>query len=383
MELLPYSNATPRHRNKNIFTSTVDTNDGHKRYFSSIDAEIYFGDLFIDDIASIQYEVMEKVLPIYGFNSYKFDFMLFGDRVIQGEFTINFTKSGWLLDIIKTLGSVTDNKDKGNGIGQCCQRQDSCGNKVKGLFDGIFDIIVSFGDHNSAIKSYGSSAHMLKGVRIIGYRQMLDSSGEPIGETYSFIAQDIEFNIASKNLLDNTFTKGNNNTNKTFGNQKHTQRANMFMLAYSLNNDDITNAQNMANNQEALSLSVLCEHDYNDGNGTLSASFKILNNSIDKKDITINRISITPTDKRQEYKGLPVFKSTNFRHSYDSNKDIISVIPMDNMLSYNRQIYKNFKKQRKNAYIDAVMNIEITHKGTPYVISNKQIKITPGATYNF
>lgn len=382
MEILPYSNTTARQRNKNLFTSTVDTNDGHKRYFSSIDAEIYFGDLFIDDISSIQYEVVEKVMPIYGYNSLKFDFMLFGNRMIQGEFTINFTKSGWLLDIIKTLGSVTDKGDKGNGIGQCCKREDSCGNSAKGLFDGIFDIIVSFGDHNSSVKSYGSSAHMIKGVRINGYRQVLDVSGDPIGETYSFIAQDIDFNIESKNLLDNTFTTGNNNTNKS-NSSKPKARSNMLMVAYGNDNNDITNAQNMANKQEALSLSVICEHDYNDGQGTITSSFKILNNSIDKKDIKLTKVSVTTIDKRAEYKGLPVFKSSNFRYSYDNNKDIISIIPMDNMIVYNRQIYKNFKKQRKNAYIDAVMNIELSYKGTPYVISNKPVKITPGATYNF
>lgn len=94
MELLPYSNHTTRLRNKNLFTSTVETNEAHKRYFSSIDAEIYFGDIFIDDINSISYEVVEKILPIYGFNSRKFDFLLQGTRIIQGQFTINFTKSG-------------------------------------------------------------------------------------------------------------------------------------------------------------------------------------------------------------------------------------------------------------------------------------------------
>ena len=62
MEILPYSTEKVKLRNKNLFTSTVDNNEGHKRYFSSIDSEIYFGDTFIDDINHIQYEVVEKVL---------------------------------------------------------------------------------------------------------------------------------------------------------------------------------------------------------------------------------------------------------------------------------------------------------------------------------
>ena len=44
---------------------------------------------------------------------------------------------------------------------------------------------------------------------------MLDTSGEPIGETYRFIAQDIDFDIDTSGGLDNTFTTGNNNTFKS------------------------------------------------------------------------------------------------------------------------------------------------------------------------
>ena len=60
MELLPYSLDKSRLRNKNLYTSVVNNNEGIRRYFSSIDAEIYFGDIFIDDINSIHYEVVEK-----------------------------------------------------------------------------------------------------------------------------------------------------------------------------------------------------------------------------------------------------------------------------------------------------------------------------------
>lgn len=253
---------------------------------------------------------------------------------------------------------------------------------MAGLFDGIFDIIVSFGDHNSSIQSFGSSAHMIKGVRINGYQQGLDTSGTPITETYSFIAQDIEFNIDAQNLLDNTFDDGNNNTNKShIDNEKSKKKE--LKLAYGMDLNDVTLAQESANNNNSLSLSVMCEHDYSNRAGTISTSLKILNMQLSKQDIKIKKIAITPIDKRSEYKGLPVFKSTDFRYSYDNHKDIISIIPMDKIPMQNNQIYKNFKKQRSNAYIDAVISIELEYDNMPYVISNKPIKITPGATYNF
>lgn len=380
MEILPYSTEKVKLRNKNLFTSTVDNNEGHKRYFSSIDSEIYFGDTFIDDINHIQYEVVEKVLPIYGFNSHKYDILMNGIRIIQGEFTINFTKSGWLLDIISALGTTAESNN--GSVEQCQKRDNYCGTVGVGFFKGLFDIIVSFGDHNSTIQSYNSSAQMIKGVKITGYRQMLDTSGEPIAETYTFVAQDIVFNIDAINGLNNSFVGGNNDTTISHTTTSKTKMG--LQLAYSLNSNDIVSAQDAANKDSALSLSVLCEHECNENtSGTIVTSFKVLNNDIDKRDIKITKIAIKPTDKRSEFKDLPVFKSTEYEYPYDANRDIMSTISLSNLITYDRQIYKNFKKLRNKAYIDAVITIELTYKDTPFVLSNKAIKITPGSSYNF
>lgn len=380
MELLPYSMEKVKLRNKNLFTSVVDNNEGIKRYFSSIDAEIYFGDIFIDDINSIQYEVTEKVLPIYGYNSHKYDLLLNGTRIIQGEFAINFTKSGWLLDVISGLGT-TANSSNGS-ITQCERREDYCGVVGNGLFKNVFDIIISFGDHNSTISSYGSSAHMLKGVRIIGFRQGLDASGEPISEIYSFIAQDIDFNVDAITGLNNSFSGGNNDT--TISHVKQENKSISLRLAYSLNSNDVIAAQDEANTKSVLSLSVICEHEYNESTcGSIVTSLKILNEDVSKQDVRITKLSIKPVDKRTEYRDLPVFKTTDYTYPYDNNRDVISTLSLSNLLIYDRQIYKNFKKAKSAAYIDALITIELTYKDTPLVFSNKEIKITPGASYNF
>lgn len=381
MELLPYSTEKTKLRNKNLFTSTVDNNEGRRRYFSSIDSEIYFGDTFIDDINQIQYEVVEKVLPIYGFNSYKYDFLMNGVRLIQGEFTINFTKSGWLLEVISSLSTTA--KGSNGSVEQCKKRDDYCGVVGNGMFNGVFDIIVSFGDHNSTIQSYNSSAQMIKGVRITGYRQILDTSGEPIAETYTFIAQDIVFNIDAITGLNNSFSSGNNAT--TAHRAKASDKTKMgLQLAYQLNSGDVITAQDAANNTSALSLSVLCEHECNGSNaGALVTSFNILNNDIDKRDISITKISIKSVDRRSEFRDLPLFKSTEYEYPYDTNRDIMSTMVLSDFIVYDRQIYKAFKKMRNQAYIDAVITIELTYKNTPLVLSNKAIKITPGSSYNF
>lgn len=371
LKILPYSTEKVKLRNKNLFTSTVDNNEGHKRYFSSIDAEIYFGDIFIDDINRIEYSVIEKTLPIYGYNSKKFDFLLYGTRYIQGEFIINFTKSGWLLDIMKGLSSVVG-KEKDN-INKCCNRTNSCGEIKSDLFDGVFDIIVSFGDHKSSIRSFGSSAHMIKGVRINGYNQMLDTSGEPIAERYSFIAQDIEFDIDTSGGLDNTFDKGNNNT--SLSHVKSEQKPKMT-ITYNKDTKEVAKSKARANEEQILALTV--EAEYKKGN--LKTIIKLLNDNIDKQDIKINKVTITFNDRRPSLKNLPILKSTDFKYTENG---IEVDMPLDNMPIYDNKIAKVFESKESNTAIDISVSVDLTYKNTQFTSSNQSIKITPSENYTF
>lgn len=63
-----------------------------KRYYSNIDAEIYFNGEWVEDIAAISWNVDQKTLPLFGYNSYVWDDMAQGCRIIQGNFIVNFTK---------------------------------------------------------------------------------------------------------------------------------------------------------------------------------------------------------------------------------------------------------------------------------------------------
>lgn len=377
LKMLPYSTEKVKLRNKNLYTSTVDNNEGHKRYFSSIDSEIYFGDIFIDDINRIEYEVVEKTLPIFGYNSRRFDFLMQGVRYVQGEFTINFTKSGWLLDVTKGLGSIVGS---GNGfIAQCQARENSCGNTDSDMFPGMFDIIVSFGDHKSTIRSYGSSAHMIKGVKIIGYRQMLDVSGEPIGETYSFIAYDIDFDIDTSGGLDNTFTTGNNNTFAKY--IPTTSKSTSVSVSYARNTDTIAKAKTIANTEDTLAMSVDSEHTKDEKNiGHIVSTIKILNSNIDKEDIKIKKLSISSNDRRSDLRNLPIIKSTEYKYS---NNDIIVDIPLSTFPIYDKKLTNLFTKERENSSVDVNVSIDVEYKGAHFSISNQPVKITPGGTYNF
>ena len=79
--------------NREKFTSVVNTAYGERRYFSSIDTDVYFGDLLIDEMVAFDFIIDEKKIPIYGYNTFVPKRIITGQKTIQGSFAINFTRS--------------------------------------------------------------------------------------------------------------------------------------------------------------------------------------------------------------------------------------------------------------------------------------------------
>ncbi len=44
-----------------------------KRYYSVIDAEIYFQNYFVEDVSDINWAITQNVMPLFGYNSYIYD----------------------------------------------------------------------------------------------------------------------------------------------------------------------------------------------------------------------------------------------------------------------------------------------------------------------
>lgn len=175
---------------------------GNKRYYSSIDAEIYFGSYFIDEIVHIGYQIEQSTLPLFGYNAYVYDEMALGSRLINGQFTINFTRPGYLFELldllakenIATVNTNVEVEDDG------ATEEEKFNNKImstdyksidrrhRPMWYTGFDINIMFGQESS-----GSPARhvMLEGVHISNSTLALDPSGQPVAETYSFIARDM------------------------------------------------------------------------------------------------------------------------------------------------------------------------------------------------
>lgn len=94
----------------------------NEEYFSGADVRIYFGDVWVDEVVSLQFTLMENVAPIFGYASYTWDAVARGARQIQGSFRINFKESYYLHSITNQLeyklkSGLTGTYDSGTSKG--------------------------------------------------------------------------------------------------------------------------------------------------------------------------------------------------------------------------------------------------------------------------
>lgn len=169
--------------NREKFTSVVNTAFGQRRYFSSIDTDVYFGDIHIDEMVAFDFIIEEKKLPIFGYNNFTPKRLLTGQKTIQGSFAINFTRTHNMAAILAEVQeSLYANEYE--------ETQFYCSDDNQALFGKGFDITLSYGDHQGE-GSYNSCIQTLVGCYITSYRQAFDTSGEPILDMYTFIAKDL------------------------------------------------------------------------------------------------------------------------------------------------------------------------------------------------
>lgn len=213
------------------------------QYYSGAQAQIYFGDILIDEIVQFQYTTATNKMPIYGYASELFDTVASGNLLVQGSFVINFVEAGYLAII---AAAIADRSFGGKAIGRRSRqisRSDTgevlsetlretsiltpgsylgnqALNQVRGLgnkefralarelnvnkigkdnkfshttrFDLMapFDIYAIFGDYTDPNADH--TVRKLKNVYLTGQGQTITVSGEPVGEQYSFICRTIE-----------------------------------------------------------------------------------------------------------------------------------------------------------------------------------------------
>lgn len=286
-----------------VWSGTSSENNKDKRfsnyydyYFGGEDIKVYVDGLFEPenelDIASFSYAIKQEKQPLFGFWSYNYDAMLYGTRIITGEFTIYTRYPRRMTDLIERatsvrvknpspteapgnvvsplrskLDSVQDQKnlekywaysqldritadplakqvkDSGHNIFSAhppfnfvilygaqeasMSPIDYTGSGGKIISDNLDRMIVS--DINERLIRTDNNANpmkiVLQEVQLLGMATSYNTGGQPVTESYQFIARDLYFSEVNLGFIKSEIADNTSNLNQGRNGQSATQQS--------------------------------------------------------------------------------------------------------------------------------------------------------------
>lgn len=158
---------------------------GKKRYYSSADATILLGSTKVEEIVQINWHIEEAKNPLFGYNSYTFDEVATGARLVTGMLAINFIIPDFL-NVILNSKAKEDTSISYNNSGTKLETD-----KHKSFFPGSFDISIAYGKEDPIT---GKTPYtFLEECHVKSSGMALDPSGKVLCELYEFIAKDVSY----------------------------------------------------------------------------------------------------------------------------------------------------------------------------------------------
>jgi len=77
-------------------------------YFSGSQMFMYIGDVWVDEVTSLQYATQQQKTPLYGYASQLFETVAAGPVIVQGSFTINYKEQGYLWAVLRRFKHITE-----------------------------------------------------------------------------------------------------------------------------------------------------------------------------------------------------------------------------------------------------------------------------------
>jgi len=87
--------------------SVLDTQVYDLDYFSGSQMFLYIGNVWLDEVTSLQYTTQQIKTPIYGYASQLWDDCAAGHVLVQGQFSINFKEQGYLWATLRRTKNVS------------------------------------------------------------------------------------------------------------------------------------------------------------------------------------------------------------------------------------------------------------------------------------
>lgn len=347
---------------RNPYTSSVNVNNfGRKRYFSSLDSEVYFGERQIDDIVAIDFTVAEPKLPIYGYNSFYPNRIVSGRRTVQGTFAINFTNTLSLVDLLYNISDSVLANDY-EAFTYRCPEEDSTGLGIGNspIFEKMFDITISYGyGYNNPDPTLNACYQTIVGVQIVDYRQALDTEGNPILDMYSFIAKDIRYDrqlVQQKSESpDNTISgsSGITSSGSEGGGEEYIKIFENVVSAYDA--PQLSGLLNVTNSDNAtMGFIVYSSLSKNNGSYYITTKIDAQNCEEDFKNINISIIDSTQ-DIRIEYEWQTMDSS---QKTFDANASLYKPSA--------EKIYKLYYEKKYKSYMNISFEAKIKQADGSY-----------------
>ena len=337
---------------RTYFTSVVTNSAGNiKRYFSNVESEVYFGDKEMEDIYQFQFQIDEKVLPIYGYNCYYASELVSGQRLIQGQFILNYTNEQ---EIKTTLGEI-DSSVYESILAD--EYHPSGGSISDPIYNKLFDIMIGYGYYNVKDKqTYNATCQTIVGCKISGMQKVIDSTGQPIMEVYNFVAMDfIEENIVESEQAAETKSEK----------EKEGLASGETPLEY-------TYSDFYKNNEVALHETIVtkypdCKHFIHDLTYTSNTVYLQVFEYRGKCEISIKKASIDITESLDDNVNIPLIEfdsisgefashSLNATYAKVLNKTKNEQKEVDCVLEYTIEVFDGVKKKEHTIkYINGVL----------------------------
>lgn len=177
-----------------------------KKYYSDTSAELYFNGHWLEDINAVQWQVQRQTYPLFGYNSFIYDDVALGNRIIYGAFTINFTEPDKLRNVIAQKKveaqpstdtvSYEDYSAKSHttnitidGVKTALETNDAHAT----IWSPRFDIDVVFGESDVLGSSVVLPKHIiLWDCHLMGSQIMTSTNDGVLQESYQFLARDFK-----------------------------------------------------------------------------------------------------------------------------------------------------------------------------------------------
>jgi len=112
----------------------------NKDYFSGAQASCFIGDVWVDDIISIDYSLQHNRTPRYGYGSQHYDFIPKGNILVMGSFIINFREPNYLWLIMERYKKLNPLRGQGLSLDVATTVETYRGDRRK-RFDDFFNTI--------------------------------------------------------------------------------------------------------------------------------------------------------------------------------------------------------------------------------------------------